>query len=334
MPPTSLSWGRSMAINVITPGLSTTVQDLGRPGYYNIGIPLSGGMDLYATRCANMLVGNDEGAAVLEAVFMGPELEFTVDAVVAVTGAELPPKVDGSPRETWTSFMVYKGQRLSFDFLKKGARAYIAVSGGIDVPLVLGSRSTYTLGALGGFEGRKLAAGDVLQRGTPASAWEGRTVPANLRRVPGAPAELRALPGLYWQRITEAAGVNFFADTWKVAPEADRIGYRFKGGRPVEFVPRTPPFGAGSDPSNIVDACYPYGSIQVPSGTEPIVLHRDAVSGGGYFMLGTVISADMDLIGQLQPHTPARFVQVTMEQALAARQDRGAMLQQVRSLLN
>ena len=92
---------------------------------------------------------------------------------------------------------------------------------------------------------------------------------------------------------------GFFADTWKVAPEADRIGYRFRGGRPLEFVPRKPPFGAGSDPSNIVDACYPYGSIQVPGGTEPIVLHRDAVSGGGYFMLGTVISADMDLIGQL-----------------------------------
>ena len=322
-----------MAINVIAPGLSTTVQDLGRPGYYNIGIPLSGGMDQYATRTANLLVGNPEGAAVLEAVFMGPELEFTEDAVVAVTGAELPPKVDGKPRETWTSFMVLKGQRLSFDYLKKGARAYIAVSGGIDVPVVLGSRSTYTLGALGGLEGRKLAAGDVLKRGIAASAWEGRTIPANLRRMPGSPAELRAIPGLYWHRITEAAGKSFFADTWKVAPEADRIGYRFRGGRPLEFVPRTPPFGAGSDPSNIVDACYPYGSIQVPSGTEPIVLHRDAVSGGGYFMLGAVISADMDLIGQLQPHTPARFVEVTMEQALQARHDREAMLHKVRDWL-
>ena len=109
------------------------------------------------------------------------------------------------------------------------------------------------------------------------------------------------MPGLYWHRITEAAGSDFFEDTWKVAPEADRIGYRFRGGRPLEFVPREQPFGAGSDPSNIVDACYPYGSIQVPGGTEPIVLHRDAVSGGGYFMIGTVISADMDLIGQLQP---------------------------------
>src|SRR3954453_23439851 len=111
------SMRRSMAIKVKAPGLSTTVQDLGRPGYYHIGIPISGGMDRFALRCANLLVGNDEGAAVLEAVFMGPELEFAEDAVVAVTGAELPPKVYGAQRETWTAFTVKKGQALSFDYL-------------------------------------------------------------------------------------------------------------------------------------------------------------------------------------------------------------------------
>src|SRR5579872_2078933 len=129
----------SMAIKVLKPGLATTVQDLGRPGYYHIGIPLSGGMDRHALAAANLLEGNEEGAAVLEAVFMGPELEFTDDAMVAVTGAELPPKLDGAARETWTSFKVKRGQKLSFDFLKQGARAYIAVAGGIDVPVVLGS---------------------------------------------------------------------------------------------------------------------------------------------------------------------------------------------------
>ena len=323
-----------MAIKVITPGLATTVQDLGRPGYYHLGIPLSGGMDRLALRAANMLVGNDEGAAVLEAVFTGPELEFTGDAMVAVTGAELPPKVDGEPRETWTTFRLKAGQRLSFDFLKKGARAYIAVGGGIDVPVVLGSRSTYALGALGGHEGRKLEAGDLLPVGKVDSlAKEGRSVPADLRRALTMPAELRVVPGLYWHRITETSGEHFFDDEWKVALEADRIGYRFKGGRTLEFVPRTPPFGAGSDPSNIVDACYPYGSIQVPGGTEPIVLHRDAVSGGGYCMIGTVISADMDLIGQLQPHTPTRFVKTDLEAAIAARHERAALLEQVRSTL-
>ena len=315
-----------MAINVIKPGLSTTVQDLGRPGYYHIGIPTSGAMDTLSLAAANLLVGNAAGDAVLEAVFLGPEIEFTADATVAVTGADMPPKVDGVEQAGWTAFRVKKGQVLSFGFLKAGARAYIAISGGIDVPVVLGSRSTYTLGALGGFKGRKLEAGDVLPVGAGKGAAEGRTLAENLRRKPGMPAELRMLPGLYWHRITEAAGKTFFEDTWKVAPEADRIGYRFKAGRPLEFVDREQPFGAGSDPSNIVDACYPYGSVQVPGGTEPIVLHRDAVSGGGYFMLGTVVSADMDLIGQLQPHTPTRFVKVTMEQAVQARQDRKAVL--------
>ena len=323
-----------MAIKVNAPGLATTVQDLGRPGYYHLGIPLSGGMDRFALRTANLLVGNDEGAAVLEAVFMGPELEFTADATVAVTGAELPPKVNGELRQTWTSFRVKAGQVLSFDFLKKGARAYIAISGGVEVPVVLGSRSTYALGALGGHEGRKLQAGDQLPVGSTAkSVKEGTSVPAALRRGPGNTAELRVLPGLYWHRITDGAGKQFFEDTWKVAPEADRIGYRFKGGKALEFVPRTPPFGAGSDPSNIVDACYPYGSIQVPGGTEPIVLHRDAVSGGGYFMVGTVISADMDLIGQLQPHTPTRFVKVDLKTSLAARHDRAGMMEKVRTAL-
>ncbi len=324
-----------MAIKVISPGLATTVQDLGRPGYYHLGIPISGGMDRYSLRAANLLVGNDEGDAVLEAVFMGPELEFTSDATVAVTGAELTPSIDGEARENWASFDVKAGQVLSFGYLQSGARVYIAISGGIDVPVVLGSRSTYALGALGGHEGRPLVAGDELQlvsNGTGAGA--GRSVPGELRRLPGSPAELRALPGLYWHWITEQSGKNFFADTWKVALEADRIGYRFKGGHVLEFEERERPFGAGSDPSNIVDGCYPYGSIQVPGGTEPIVLHRDAVSGGGYFMVGAVISADMDYIGQLQPHYETRFVKVDMDEALAARHERKELLNKIRASLS
>lgn len=323
-----------MAIEVMKPGLSTTVQDLGRPGYYHLGIPLSGAMDRAALRAANLLVGNEEGAAALEAVFLGPELRFTSDALVAVAGADLPPKLDGQPQPGWTAFRVRAGQVLGFEFLRRGARAYVAVAGGIDVPPVLGSRSTYVLGALGGLDGRTLRAGDTLPVGVPAgTAAEGQTVPETLRQPAAPPGALRVLPGLYWHRLAMSAQESFFADTWKVAPEADRIGYRFRGGRALEFVPRAPPFGAGSDPSNIVDSGYPYGSVQVPGGTEPIVLHRDAVSGGGYFMLGTVISADMDLIGQMQPHTPTRFVAVDMEQALAARAERAARLRQIREAL-
>lgn len=323
-----------MVIKVVHQGLATTVQDLGRPGYFHLGIPLGGAMDRYAMRAANLLVGNEEGAAGLEAVFIGPKLEFLEDTLVAVTGADMPAKVDGVDQPGWTAFQVRKGQTLSFDFLKMGARICIAVAGGVDVPEALGSRSTYPIGALGGFKGRPIQAGDELPIGIARPKAAGIAVPEQLRRAPGARAVLRVLPGLYWHRITEASQQAFFDDEWKVANEADRMGYRFKGGRKLEFVEREPPFGAGSDPSNIVDSCYPYGSIQVPSGSEPIILHRDAVSGGGYFMLGTVISADMDLIGQMQPNTPTRFVKVTMEEALSARREQSALLEKLRAALN
>ncbi|UZE50970.1 biotin-dependent carboxyltransferase family protein [Rhodopseudomonas sp. P2A-2r] len=322
-----------MAIKVVHHGLSTTVQDLGRPGYFHLGIPLGGAMDRYAMRAANLLVGNDESAAGLEAVFVGPQLEFTADALVAVTGAAMPVKLDGAEQPGWTALKVKAGQTLTFDFLESGARICIAVSGGIDVPVQLGSRSTYPIGALGGYKGRPLQPGDELPVGDGSLSHEGRSVDKSLRRQPGTPAELRALPGLYWHRLTEASKETFFSDEWKVANEADRMGYRFKGGRKLDLVERGQPFGAGSDPSNIVDSCYPYGSIQVPGGTEPIILHRDAVSGGGYFMVGTIIAADMDLIGQLQPHTPTRFVKVNMDQALAARADEARRLERLRASL-
>jgi biotin-dependent carboxylase-like uncharacterized protein len=322
-----------MTIKVLHPGLSTTVQDLGRPGYFHLGIPVGGAMDRLALRAANLLVGNDEGAACLEAVFIGPQLAFTAPARIAITGAEMPIKLDGVEQPGWTALEVKAGQVLSFDYLKSGARIIIAVAGGIDVPLALGSRSTYPIGALGGFKGRAIAAGDELPVGAAASGKVGASVPEALRRRPGHPAELRVLPGLYWHRILPESQASFFADQWKVAPEADRMGYRFRGGQALKFVEREQPFGAGSDPSNIVDSCYPYGSIQVPGGKEPIILHRDAVSGGGYFMVGTVISADMDLIGQLQPNMPTRFVEIDMDGALAARADRKALLQKIRAAL-
>jgi biotin-dependent carboxylase-like uncharacterized protein len=322
-----------MGIRVVNPGLSTTVQDLGRPGYFHLGIPISGAMDRFALRAANLLVGNEEGAAALEAVFTGPELEFMCDTTIAVTGADIPIMIDGAEKASWTALKAKAGQTLSFGFLKAGARIYVAVAGGIDVPEVLGSRSTYLIGAMGGHKGRAIVKGDELPVGIANLSKEGRSIPENLRRRPGMPAELRVLPGLYWHRLQEESQRSFFADKWKVAPEADRMGYRFLGGQKLQFVEREQPFCAGSDPSNIVDSCYPYGSIQVPEGTEPIILHRDAVSGGGYFMLGTVISADMDLIGQLQPNTPTQFVQVDMTGALGARTERAALLGKLRTFI-
>ena len=323
-----------MAIDVLKPGLATSVQDAGRIGYYHLGIPLSGALDQASYLLANLLVGNDADAAVLECTLLAPELRFDADAIVSVTGAQAVPRVNGIDVERNASFAVKAGDTLTFDFMKLGARLYIAVAGGIDVPLVLGSRSTYGLGAFGGLNGRKLVAGDVLSLGTASpTACEGRRVPADLLLAPAKEVSLRVLPGLYDHRLSEASAESFYADTWTVAPEADRIGYRYKNGRPMTWRERTPPFGAGSDPSNIVDAGYPYGSIQVPGGLEPIILHRDAVSGGGYAMIGTVISADMDRIGQMQPNNKARFVRVDMAEALAARAERRARLDRLRQVL-
>ena len=324
-----------MSIEVIKPGLATTIQDLGRPGYYHLGIPLSGALDQYALRMANLLVGNDEGAAALECTLLAPELLFRGDTRFSVTGAQLDVKLNGQLVDSHASHAVRAGDRLSFGIMKTGARAYVAVAGGIDVPIVLGSRSTYGLGAFGGFQGRKLAAGDVLPVGQPrAQARAGRAVSAELQVASPKALELRVLPGLYYHRLEASAVESFFADSWAVAPDADRIGYRYKNGRPLKFIERKQPFGAGSDPSNIVDAGYPYGSIQVPSGTEPIILHRDAVSGGGYAMIGTVISADMDSIAQMQPGNKARFVAVDMAAALAARAQYRARLDRMRTELS
>lgn len=323
-----------MTIEVIKPGLLVTVQDQGRRGHYHLGIPPSGAMDQLSFRAANLLVGNDETAAVLECALMGPELRFTADALVAVTGAAMTPKIDGADHPTDTVLAIRAGQVLSFGFATAGARAYIAVSGGFDVPVRLGSRSTYVLGALGGHEGRKLAAGDVLAVGTATDRPQpGRTLPPELRTPLAKDHVLRMVPGLYDYRVVPESMERFLAETWTVGSEADRIGYRFKGGTPLDFVDREPPFGAGDDPSNIVDACYPIGSIQVPSGQEPIVLHRDAVSGGGYMMLGTVISADMDLIGQMPPNTRVRFQAVTLDEALAARAECSRRLEEIRAVV-
>ena len=307
-------------IEVRKPGLSTTVQDAGRSGYYDLGIPPSGALDQYSLRAANLLVGNPAGAAALECVYLGPELAFTSDAVVAVAGASMPPKVNGEERPPWESFAVSAGDVLDFGYIAGGARAYVAVAGGIDVPEVLGSRSTYALGALGGLQGRPLVEGDVLAVGA-GSGTPGRRVPEDLRPTFAKDVEVRVMMGLYDHRLAPEGLEAFLGSTWTLTPVADRIGFRYKGPE-LATVDREPPFGAGQDPSNIVDAPYPIGSIQVPGSVEPIILHRDAVSGGGYMMVATVLSGDLDVVAQSAPNTRTRFVAVDLDAALAARADR------------
>lgn len=306
-----------MTVEILEPGLASNIQDQGRPGYYNVGIPPGGAADLSSAAAANLLVGNDVGLAVIESPYMGPSLHFNTATVVAVAGGTVPVLLNKEPRPQWESFEVAEGDELTFGFLQDGARIYIAVAGGIDVPVVLGSRSTYATGGIGGFEGRMLRKGDVLPIGA-GDGTSGRILPDNLRPVYSRNVKLRVMLGLYDYRLTEAGKKCLLESEWSMTPVADRMGFRYSGPA-LEWVERMQPFGAGSDPSNIVDAGYPVGSIQVPGGVEPIILHRDAVSGGGYAMVGTVISADMNKVAQCSPGTRTKFVSVTMEEALEAR---------------
>lgn len=305
-------------IEIVEPGLATTVQDLGRIGYYHVGIPQSGAMDGLSADMANAIAGNPADFAVLECTYMGPRFRVSAPVRIAVAGAPVPVKVNGAERAAWEPIELAADDEVSFGVIQGGTRFYVAAAGGIDVPVVLGSRSTYALGGLGGFHGRKLEAGDVLPVGDPSSAGAPREVPESLRPTFPKDVEIRVVRGLYDHRLSEAGRAAFYDSEWTLTPVADRIGLRFKGPG-VEWEEREQPFGAGSDPSNIVDAGYAVGSIQIPGGTEPIVLHRDAVSGGGYAMVATVISADMDLLGRLSPSTTAGFVQVALEDAVTER---------------
>lgn len=318
-------------IKVIQPGLETTVQDKGRIGYYEIGMPPSGAMDTYSSTISNILVGNDESAAVLEITYMGPVLEFEEDTVIALTGGEMPPKINDEPIEMWEAVNVKAGDVLSFEFIKQGARVYLAVQGGIDVPVVMDSRATYTLCGLGGLDGRALQEGDVLPVGKAKNVDVpiGKKLADDLIPVYEKSHDIRVIMGLCSYRLTEEAKRKFFDIEWQVTPEANRVGYRFKGER-LDFVEREQPFGAGSNASNVVDQGYPIGSIQVPDGVEPIALLNDAVTGGGYVTIATIISTDLNKMGQIKSGEKVKFVSVDIDEALAARKEETDKLNQVR----
>jgi biotin-dependent carboxylase-like uncharacterized protein len=323
-----------MGIRVSQPGLLTTVQDTGRFGEYALGMPPSGAMDVFSYQVGNYLVGNEDGAAGLEMTYLGPELEFTESAVIAITGAEMPPKINGGEAPTWEVIVVGAGDVLSFDYLRSGARSYLAVAGGIDVPIFMHSRSTYTLIGLGGLEGRALQEGDELEVGEGGDrservgmAVDGDHVPTYSRET-----ELRVIIGLASYRLTEESMEEFLNTTWTVTPDADRVGYRYRGGE-LKFVEREQPAGAGADPANVVDFGYPIGSIQVPGGVEPIVLMNDAVTGGGYATIGTVVSADRDRLAQTKTNDKTRFRSVELDEALQAREERRQQMVQIKQAL-
>jgi biotin-dependent carboxylase-like uncharacterized protein len=319
-----------MAFEIREPGLSTTVQDRGRIGYYRYGIPQGGAMDQYSATLGNRLVGNTAAQAVLECTYIGPKIVTTTKSVVAVTGAPVDVFINDLPVPQYTRIELSAGDELRFGVIKGGTKYFIAVHGGIDVPEILGSRSTYPIGAIGGVEGRALIAGDLVPVGPPIDnglsvlleiAEENR--PSFSRDV-----SVRVMLGLYDHNLSQKGLDNLLNGEWTLTPVADRMGLRYSGPG-VEWNEREQPFGAGQDPSNIVDAGYAVGSIQIPGGTQPIILHRDAVSGGGYAMVATVISTDMDLVARCAPGTKTHFVAVTMDEALEARRDRTARVSRI-----
>lgn len=317
-------------IEITAGGISTTVQDLGRFGQYHTGMPPSGAMDQFSHKVANVLVGNEFDAATLEMTYDGANLRFDEDSVVALAGAPLPAQLDGEDIPMYEAVRVEAGQELETGFTTEGTRTYLAVSSGIDVPKVMGSRSTYTLVGIGGYEGRTLEVGDKLATGkndADPSIVVGNSAPNKNLRDSGNKDKLRIVIGLCDYRLTDESKEELCDIDWKVTPEADRVGYRFEGPE-LEFVEREQPFGAGTDPSNVVDLGYPIGSIQLPQ--KPIILMRDAVTGGGYATIGTVISADRDLLAQRRTHETVRFEAVTVDEALEARQSQQENLAAIR----
>ncbi|WP_336361681.1 biotin-dependent carboxyltransferase family protein [Haladaptatus sp. ZSTT2] len=319
-------------IEVLDGGLSTTVQDNGRYGQYHIGVPPSGAMDQFAHSVANYLVGNDEEHATLEMTYKGCEVRFEEDTVIALAGAEMAATLDGEAIPMWEAVAVDAGDELALQFATAGARTYLAVAGGIDVEPVMDSRSTYALIGIGGHEGRALEEGDVLAVGEPAAnadAFVGTRVPAeDIPTYDDDDANIRIVIGLCDYRLTEESKERLTTEEWKVAADADRVGYRLTGPE-LEFVEREQPFGAGTDPTNVVDLGYPVGSIQIPQ--QPIVVMRDAVTGGGYATVATVISADRGKLSQRRTHQSVYFTNVSVDDALAAREEQEAVLADIKA---
>jgi biotin-dependent carboxylase-like uncharacterized protein len=297
------------ALFVVDPGLLTTIQDRGRFGHQRVGVPPSGPLDRAAFMVANRLVGNPDGAAALECTIKGPRLEVRHDAVVAVAGAPMGFTINGQDAPSWTAVRIRTGDVLAFQMAQAGCRAYLAVAGGIDVPLALGSRATYLRGRLGGQGGRALQKGDALPVGRPppGGAREGRTVPPALRPAYPAERECRVILGPQDDRFT-AEGIRAFLEgPYDVTPQADRMGYRLKGPEITH--------ARGHD---IVSDGIPLGGIQVPGERQPIVLLVDRQTTGGYTKIATVIGADIGAIGQTRPGQRIRFRRVTLEEAHAA----------------
>ncbi len=292
---------------VLWPGPLATIQDLGRFGYQQYGVPVSGAMDGLALRIANRLLDNDECAAGLECTLLGPKLKFLNDTPIAITGGDLAPLLNNHPLPMWEVVQVQKGDILSWRGMRNGCRAYLSIAGGIDIPVVLGSRSTYLRSRIGGLEGRALRTGDVL-KSVPVSSEKlehliGRKVPKELIPEYKSFEEIRVILGPQSNHFPEESIATFLNSEYAITPESDRMGYRLEG-----------PEIRHKGKADIISDGIPLGAVQVPGNCKPIVLMVDRQTTGGYTKIATVITPDISKLGQMKPGDKIRFREVSLAQ--------------------
>lgn len=293
-----------MAFEVAKQGMFTTVQDMGRHGYLRFGVPISGAMDVFSLIAANMLVQNESDATCIETTLIGPELEARTELTIAVAGGDCSPEVDGSPIPMWQSMNVKAGGVLSFGRMKTGCRAYVSIHGGIDVPAVLGSRSTYVRGGFGGLNGRQLRAGDLI------AAFDTIPLAKNYLLCPStipyfaSNMKVDVILGPQNKMFAEEGIETFLSEAYKVTSQSDRMGYRLDGA-PISHL----------DKADIVSDPLLPGAVQVPQDGKPVVIMRDAQTTGGYPKIGVVTTPDINLLGQARPNDIIEFEKVTQRRA-------------------
>jgi len=298
---------RQAAFEVLEPGILTTVQDLGRYGFSQFGVPASGALDVFSSRVGNLLVGNGEGEAVLEITLMGLKMKALKEVVISITGGDLRPALNGEPLAMWKTHLLVEGDVLHFKIARAGCRAYLAVRGGFGVPRIMGSSSTYLSGNFGGFEGRKLRRGDILDTLGFSSPLDtlGLQFPIDWISFPEKEISLRIIPGPQKGHFTEEGFQTFCSSSYRVTPQCDRMGIRLEGPR----IERRP-----DAEESIISEGLISGAIQVPGDGNPIIILTELVT-GGYTKIATIISTDLSKTAQLKPGDRVRFMPISIEEA-------------------
>ncbi|AQQ54522.1 5-oxoprolinase subunit C family protein [Planococcus lenghuensis] len=296
-------------------GLQTTVQDSGRYGLQKFGVITNGAMDPYAFRIANILIGNTEFEAALEITLAGPVIEFEQDAMIALCGGDLSPVIDGQNAKMWRPLFVPKGSTLTFGAPRTGTRAYLAVAGGIDVPEIMGSKSTYLRAGIGGFKGRALEAGDELTAGRLSSRQSALLAAHSKNNVCqpswsvaslsySAEPVIQVMEGRQFSLFDSRSRDHFFQETFSISVQSDRMGCRLEG---VSL--------HLEETQELISEAVAFGSVQVPPDGNPIVLLADRQTTGGYPKIGQIASVDLPLVAQLKPGDRLHFQKISLEEA-------------------